>query len=182
MRRLHQHAFRITAQEALPWLPKITYQDMLIELDGKAERCYDQLETDFVTYLKSENIQTTTPLAVTRMIRLQQLTGGWLVGDEGDEVRVGNHKLAALQEFMEDWDDRVVIFCRFRNEIEDIAQLFKKQKRSFMTYHGDTKNRSCWEDFQKKSGPQGFIAQISTGGVGIDLFASRLVIFYSRTF
>ena len=181
-RIVHQHAYRITAEEALPWLPKLSHQEMIVTLDGKARRHYQELENDFITYVKSTDTHIATPMAVTRMLRLQQLTGGWLVGDDDLKLQVGTHKRDALNEFLEDWNDRIVIFARFRSEIEDIAEVFKKQKRSFITYHGDTKDRSIWAEFQKPKGPQGFIAQIATGGVGIELFASRLVMFYSKSF
>src|SRR5690606_10464362 len=57
-----------------------------------------------------------------------------------------------------------------------------KHGKTYVTYHGGTKNRAIWQTFQAKKNPQVFIAQIGTGGVGIELFAADTAIFYSKTF
>lgn len=181
---LHRHAFRITQDEALD-LPPATDQYLYVELDGKAAKAYHELETQLFTYIEEENIQTTTPLAITKMLRLQQITGGYLHGDDGNHHRIGSQKLSAFRDFAEDWVDKLVVFCRFRPEIEDVAAVCKKLGHSVVTYHGGTPTKlrdSLWQRFQDELHPRVFVAQIGTGGIGIDLFASCTGVFYSTTF
>lgn len=177
-KKLHSVAFRITKKEALS-LPPVVHQRLYFDLDGPAKKAYTEIERDMVTYFERENILTTTPLAITQMLRLQQITGGYLVSDDGDIVKVGNQKVKVLKDFLEDWQDKFVVFCRFRDEIEDISRLCDKLGFSHVTYHGGTKDRTVWQRFQRRDSLQGFIGQIQTGGVGIELFAAHTAVMYS---
>src|SRR5690606_19870750 len=88
-RLLHRYAFRITKDEALD-LPPVMDTVVRVPLSRKSAKAYSELERDLVTRIDDD--QVTTPMKVTQMIRLQQLTGGYLVNDDGELIKVGNEK------------------------------------------------------------------------------------------
>jgi superfamily II DNA or RNA helicase len=177
------YVFSIKSADALD-LPPSVDQAIYYDLTGKAKTAYNQIEKEFL--YKFGDLTSTTPLAVTNMIRLQQLTGGFLGMDDGSLLELEQDRLIALSDWLVDVDknEKLVIFARFRAEIDMIAQLMKRLGRSYVIRDGRTKpqDMNAWQDFQDKKDPNTYIAQIGSGGIGIDLFSSAIAIFYSKSF
>ena len=189
MDRVHSLAVRVSKEEAGLIAPE--HELVLFDMGSQNQDLYDQLETMFVAYLRDNpDVKATTPLVVTQMLRLQQLTGGWFHADEEEEpIKVGTAKARALRAVIEQrlggrlGGSRFVVFARFRSEIEDIERVLRALDISYLTLTGSTKDRSVWKLYQDH--PQeyrAFVAQISTGGVGIDLYTADAMVFYSKTF
>ena len=75
----------------------------------------------------------TAPTILTKLLRLQQFTGGFIQADEGTKPElVFKGKLNALEDILEDYvigeGKKLVIFCRFRPEIDLIQKLLGKEK------------------------------------------------------
>jgi superfamily II DNA or RNA helicase len=177
------YVYRISAAEALD-LPPVTDKAIYFDLTGKAKKAYADLERDFLH--RFGELTSTTPLAITQMIRLQQLTGGFLGMDDGSLLQLEQDKLIALSDWLEDVgrDEKLVIFAKHTSEIDMLAELMKRHKRSYIIRDGRTKRGDLrlWEKFQDEDDPNVYIGQIASGGIGVDLFRSRIGIFYSKSF
>lgn len=115
-RKAHSIAHRVTKGQALD-LPERIDQTLYCELEPKAAKLYKELVRDRVAEL-SALARVTTPQVVTQMLRLSQLTGGYLVPDDGEPTKVSDAKRLLLRETLEDLLERgekVIIFCRFRD-------------------------------------------------------------------
>lgn len=185
MDAVHSLAVRVSKEEAgliPPVHETVTFDLPMIERDP-----YDQLETHFVAYLRDNpDVKSTTPLVVTQMLRLQQLTGGWFHADNEEEpIRIGSAKRKAFTGLVAGRlrHQRFVVFARFRSEIDDIERSLRAMGVTHLTLTGSTRDRSGWKLFQDQPRRyQAFVAQISTGGVGIDLYTADAMVFYSKTF
>lgn len=176
--------YRITADEALD-LPGVTHQAIYFPLTGKSLKAYESLEDDFVADFG--DFKVTTPQTITQMLRLQQLTGGYLgLDDKETLLKLEQDKLAHFEDWLEDWPqgEKLVVFCKFTHEVDAVASLMKKAGRTYVIRDGRTKTKdlNAWMDFQDKPHPKVYIAQIASGGVGTDLFAARCAVFYSKSF
>lgn len=188
--RAHSIAYRVTKAEALD-LPPMTDQILYCELDESA-KAYRSMEKDMMVTIGGD--QVTTPIVLTQLLRLQQITGGFLpVKDEDTEelkhvASVGTEKLKLLRELIEDMPKgkKLVIFARFIPEIKAIQQLLTELDMSSRTLTGDTDAKlrgKMVAHFQSPgSGQQVLIIQIQTGGLGITLTAADTAIFYSTSF
>ncbi len=166
-------------------IPNIPSVDMIIdfELTGRAKKAYLELEEQF--YTKYKDIEVLTPLAVTNMLRLQELTGGHL--DNGEQiVALEQNKLITMMDFISDipMDAKLVIIARFTAEIDVIQKAIKKCGRSIVVLDGRTKlkDRNSWELFQDKKHPNSYLFQIRAGGLGTQLSRSDIELFYSNSF
>ncbi len=188
IKKEHSIAFRITKEEALD-LPEQTFETRYIIMTEKERKIYDALRRD--SYLELEHgdhITTTTIL--TKLLRLQQLTGGFLMKDGEDKPeQIGTAKLDALKDIIEDYvmdaKKKLVVFARFRAEIESIAKLLEKKKIPFGKIYGDVKREdrgNIVEDFQTNPETLVFLAQIDTAGLGITLTAANTCVYYSVNF
>ena len=105
--RLHSIAFRATKAECLD-LPDTTDVIQRIDLEPAALRAYRQLVKDSYTELQDGAVTVTNVL--TRLLRLSQLTGGFLGSDDDPRPeKVSSAKLDALEEILESADGQKLV-------------------------------------------------------------------------
>lgn len=181
-------AYRITKEEALD-LPEQTFLNRYIPLEGKAKQLYDRIKRDSFAELENGG-QVTAPTVLTKLLRLQQFTGGF-VQEDGKEKPdyVFDGKIKALEELLDDYvidvGKKLVIFCRFRPEIDLISRLLEKKKIQYQSIYGDIKiadRGGIVADFQENPKTMVFLAQIDTAGLGITLTAADTCVYYSVNF
>ena len=109
-------------------------------------------------------------------------------GEEKPEL-VSKGKLNALEEIVDDYvvdaGKKLVIFARFRPEIDIIGQMLKKKKLRYGEIYGDVKledRGDIVKDFQTNPETMVFLAQIDTAGLGITLTAADTCVYYSVNF
>lgn len=179
--KLHSIAFRATKTECLD-LPEITEIVRRVELETKAMNLYKHLVRDSFAELKNSQVSATNIL--TKMLRLSQLTGGFLGDDEGKKVhQVSDAKLQALEDIVDEVAQsgkKLVVIARFTPEINAITKMLESKNLKFSIVTGSIKNRTEQiEKFQNESDVLAFVGQIATAGLGITLTASSTMVFYS---
>ena len=180
LRRLHSIAFRVTKAECLD-LPEITEEIRTIDLEPKAMKLYQELEEE--SFAELRNSEVTAPNILTKLLRLSQVTGGFLTDDKRDTHRVSTAKLDALADIIDTAvaeDKKVVVMARFIPELNDIQALLEKKKIGFAVIRGGIKDRAeevC--RFQNDDDCRVFIGQIAAAGLGITLTAASTMVFYS---
>jgi len=186
--KAHSIAYRITLDEAMD-MPPVMNQYIEFDLNPEAQKIYNQMANDFLVEF-SDKESCAAPIILTKLLRLQQITGGFLPVDEikGATRQIDTSKLETLKELMEDFPakKKIVIFSRFIPEIKAIENLMDQIGRKYVTLTGeigDPRKRGQLEDqFQNNPDVTVFIAQIQTGGLSITLTASNTVIYYSANF
>ena len=179
--KAHSIAFRITKKEALD-LPEQVDQIRLVDLEPKAETQYRLLERESVAELEQGNVVAMNVL--TKLLRLSQITGGFVKTEISDEaVPISSAKINALEEIIDECMDarkKLVVFARFVVEIDAIERLLIKKKIGYALIKGDVKDRAEQvEKFQKDETVRVFVGQIQTTGMGLTLTAADTAVFYS---
>lgn len=181
--KAHSIAYRVTKEECLK-LPPMLDQDLYLELGSSAKPRYRELKKEFATMLESGDT-VTVPLVLTQLLRLQQITGGFVKTDAGTVEQVDTAKLDELKDILTDLpqEKKVVVFARFIPEIKAIVELAKKQGKNPLYLTGKVVDRGAVVDkFQTDPSVKCLVVQIQTGGLGITLTAADTVVFYSTTF
>jgi len=187
------HSYRVTKVECLDLPPKV-YERRYIELTKEQRQLYDRLKKDYVAEFSGAQINAA--MALTRLLRLQQVTGGFApeCDELGQVIKVHpvgskNPKLEALLEIVEEAEGKIIIWARFRKEIEAIADALRKEYgiRSTVEYHGsvsDADRQDAIELFQSASarGARFFVGQPHSGGLGLTLTAASVVVYFSNDF
>lgn len=199
IRRVYSIAYRVTKAEALD-LPEQTYENRYVQLGNVDRKLYDQIRRDSYAELESGG-EVTAPTVLTRLLRLQQITGGFLKLDNIATPKQVNHaKLDALMDIVNDAvysGQKLVVFARFTPEIGLISKTLRSEGirhavldgRTPMEHHTDRATGAevlsrgeLVEDFQNNPETMVFVAQIQTAGLGITLHAASLAVFYSLDF
>lgn len=191
IRKEHSIAFRITKEEAID-LPEQTFIVREIDFAPKERKLYDQIRRDSAAELSTGGKVTATTV-LTKLLRLQQLCGGFLVTDDSiAPEKVSTAKLDALADIIRDYvvegRKKLVIFARFIAEVKAIMELCSEELPAPMKHveiYGDIKKEErggIVKQFQEDPDTMVFIGQIDTAGTGITLTAASTCVYYSKNF
>ena len=182
--RAHRIAYRITKAEALD-LPEQLDVFRTIRLEVDAAALYRRIERESVAELEKGELTATNIL--TKLLRLSQITGGFVKADESDDMEsISTAKLRELEGIIDETvgeDKKLVIFVRFIPEINAISKLLKQKNIGYVVISGEVKNRAELVDaFQNDKKVQVFVGQLQTTGMGLTLTAASTAVFYSLSY
>ncbi|WP_025847647.1 DEAD/DEAH box helicase [Paenibacillus ehimensis] len=185
VQKAHSIAFRVTKAEALD-LPDETTQSRYVELSRDTKRVYEEIKREAIAELTNGTI--TAPNVLTKLLRLSQVTGGFVTDEDGTIHQVGTDKFDVFRETMGDLLEagkKVVVFARFIEEIRAITRFLDDSNigyRYIMGEVGQSERGEAVQAFQTLPEVRVFVAQIATAGLGITLTAADTAIFYSMDF
>ena len=165
-----------TKLECLPDLPDIIYHTITVEMGKELEDMYNEVRTKIIAEI--DTLKGTVELNVnnilTKLLRLQQITGGFTKSDSGAEMELTfTPKADATVEEVEsiiDAGESCIIWCRFLHSISMLENRLIKKGIKCATMCGKTKDKyAVWKGFQQNDIPV-FIGQVASGGIGIELF------------
>lgn len=182
-----RYASRVRKEDVLPELPPKTYARRYFELTPAQRRLYSELRDEAMTLLSSGE-EVTAPLVVTRMLRMQQVTCGYLPCDDltGEGSRLvpiegPNPRLACMLEAAEGLDQQGLVWARFRPDIDRIVEGLRGEKTTCARYDGslseDEAARSL--DAFRAGDAQFLVATPSKGGTGLTLNEAKTQLWYS---
>lgn len=193
-------------------LPAVTDITRECELEPKAARLYRDLSEElwadlreFVAHGDARELEqhtgidaeaqeygkTITPANVmVQLLRLQQLTGGTVIDDDGDRLRVSTAKADLLEEVLDEVGctrsaeeavhapEPVVVFCRFRSDLDAVQEIAHRRGLRYAEISG---RRHDGLTHESEMNPEADIVgvQIQSGGTGVDLTRARVGIWYS---
>jgi SNF2 family DNA or RNA helicase len=174
---IFQSCIQYRKREVLKDLPEVRRKEIPIPLEGKLKDIYLEVQDNVIRELREIEIEQNTiniTNALTKLLRLQQITAGFIKNEEGVEVELTNTpKLDALIEeilTITEAEESAVVWCRFKKSIKMIQERLKNVGIKCITMDGDTKDKySAWKGFQTSNIPV-FVGQIKAGGIGIELF------------
>ena len=176
---LEPFTYHVKKSECLDLPPKV-YTVLDVELTHDQRRLYDQLRNKLVAEFK-DGLTITSPHALTRLLRLQQIVCGWLATDDDGLVQLPSRRLAMLQEKLEDTPGSAIIWSRFVPTIREIAAALGKR---CVTYYGsddDEARRQAVNRFQDGSA-RWFVGNPQSGGIGLTLTAAESVVYYANDY
>jgi superfamily II DNA or RNA helicase len=152
-------------------------------LSNKTLYRYHQMEKESILELGEHEI--TAEIALTRYLRLAQITGGWIKTPEGKYIRVGKDKKQALirrvYEYNEQEVNKIVVGCRFIPELLDVRDAFRDAGYDTFLVHGGVAKpdrvarRKAFAAAEKAA----FITQFRPSREGIDLSSADTMVYYS---
>lgn len=179
--RLHSIAYRAAKADCLD-LPETTDVVRQVELEPAARKIYRSLVKESFAELTSGEV--TAPNVLTRLLRLSQLTGGFLGNDENAAVQqISSAKLSAMEDILDSAmaeGQKLVIIARFLPEIRAICKELDGRGLRYACITGEVQDRAAQVAlFQNDPDVPVFVGQIATAGLGLTLTAASTMVFYS---
>ena len=146
------------------------------KLSKKAEKKYNELSSMYYTQFK-DGEELTALNALSKLLRLQQLTSGYLPDDDDKIHILDSSKQQLLDDIMKDLspEEPLVVFARFTYDLKKIREVAKDNNRSYAELSGNSDDLEEWQN-----GEYNVIGiQIKSGSLGVDLTRSRYAVYYS---
>lgn len=177
-----QKAYEELYEDLYTQIPLEATRRRLKAILGKNCIEYSSQESYLSLLLKAETFLNVAScdLTITKLIRLHQLTGGFLKLDSGELVPMGRDKLDLAIDYLRERTLPTVVFCNF---VDEIRLLEKELKKAFpnkrIENYRDSKNREKVESDFKKGKIDIVILQVHSGSTGLNFQAANAVMFYS---
>ncbi len=184
-RKIDTFSYRVLKEDCLDLPPK-TYTARYITLTKEQRQMYDQLRQEGFLML-DEGDMVSTPQIITLMLRLQQVMSGHLMTDDGELMTFPSGRLDALMEVAAETSGKMIIFSRFRHDIQQIEAALTKEygEGSAVSYYGDTsveERELAVKNFQDPDSKVRFFVSNKTGAYGITLTEASTVVYHSNDF
>jgi len=176
------HIFRINADEVLDLPPKV-YIKQIFTLNEEQKRLIKELRQTFTSWT-NDGKQITAINAASVLTRMQQISCGFIVDENGLIHSISNPRMEALKNVLEQREGKAIIWCRFN---EDVRKVAKELGSSAVDYYGGTDAKNRQTNIQKflsaDSGINYLVASPEAAGTGLNLQGfCRTNVYYSNSF
>jgi len=110
----------VTFDDAISGMPEWIDTQHVVPMNAEQSRVHKELKKDLLTLINGQEI--TAVNAAVEMGMLAQVAGGTLKDPEGGVHILGSGKMAELKEIVENTKGQIVVWCKYRAEIEWIAE------------------------------------------------------------
>ena len=177
-----EFSYRVLKEDCLDLPPKV-FIKRHITLTADQKRVYEQMKEQAIAHLNGK--VTTTMTVLTQLMRLHQITCGYVTADDGTTQQVESNRLNELMSILEDTDGKVIIWANYQLSVGEIIQKIIKVygPDSYVHYYGLTPQEDRQDfirKFQNDPKCRFIIGTPQTGGYGITLTEANTVIYYSN--
>lgn len=172
---------RVLKEDVLDLPPKM-YSKRYFDLSKEQQRVYRELRDEQFAILAGGEI-ISAALAMTVLLRLQQVTSNYLPNDGEDLVQIDkvNPRLQCLADLVEEVAGQAIIWARFR---EDVNQIMALLGEDAVRYDGavSSDDRVLAKNRFQNGEVKYFVANPAAAATGLTLTAAKTVIYYSNSF
>jgi len=167
-------------------LPPKQYSKCYFDMPSATSQAFKELKKEFMTVIQSADDKQEAvfaELAIVRLTRCQQVSCGFMQIDGGEvhQLEKRNPRLKALDEIIETHPGKMIIWCRFKPDINLIMDHLKNEA---VRYDGDVPTADRHENktrFQEGDA-RFFVANPAAAASGLTLHAAETVVYYSNSF
>lgn len=175
--KFYQHSFRVRSEDVLDIPDNLPPDIRETALEPSSAKIYRDLKKSFSAGVLNGTV--TVANALTKIVRFQQITSGFIKTDDGIEQNLGEEKITMFHDSMKDLEEQepVVVYARFTRDLDRLAGLLSTLGESFSRCYDGVDEVKEWES----GGSRFLLAQIKSAAEGRDFVRSRVVIYYSLT-
>jgi len=201
---IYHYGMRVLKDDVLD-LPEFVRQRVDISFSPEQARIYRQMEKDAVAYFNEvddikleesgkvveveESEVMSADLAITKLIRLQQIVSGVFVNDETKEVKTFlSNRTKVLKEMLEELlvnkETKIVVWTVWSPTYSIIEEVLKELKVEYAFITGKQSSEEKFkavDDFQNGT-CRVVVANQAAAGTGVNLTAGNYAIYFTRSF
>lgn len=192
-RKIDSYTYRVLKEDCLD-LPEKNFIRQEVLFTPEQKQTYDAMRKDF--FLDLESGILTARLALTRLIRLQQLISGfvWKHEKKDDFGKIvepeiyqefPNNRVSRTIDIIREARGKVIVWIKFQGDHRLLTKALTEAKIGWVDYVGTTpqeKRKANIEAFRNDPDVKVFISSPKSGGTGLNLTVASEVIWYARDF
>jgi SNF2 family DNA or RNA helicase len=175
-----QPAIRFAKNDCLD-LPDVMYQTRDVPLTSQVQKYYKALKEEMLIHAAGEIISSVN--AAAALNKLLQISGGAVYTDKKEVVEFDiSPRLSALDEVLEETENKVIIFVPYRHTIEIVSRHLTQKNISNEIINGPvsaTERANIINKFQTMDDPKVLVIQPQAASHGVTLTRADTVVFWS---
>lgn len=187
--KIYSKAHRAVKAQCMD-LPPLLRRVDAVELSTEQKKLYRDMKTEFLAWITTEKkekpVAVVAQLAITKALRLLQITSGFVKAEDGIEYTIkDNPRLAYLKELLAELapQGKIIVWSCFRHTYGEIAKVCEELNLEYSMIVGGGKDHQEQIDrFVKDPNVKIMIANQQAGGIGINLVQANFAIYYSKSF
>jgi SNF2 family DNA or RNA helicase len=134
---LQGFSYRVLKEHCLDLPPK-NWIKRHITLSKEQQKVYDQMKKAAMAILNGK--VTSTMTVITQLMRLQQITCGHFVADDGSTQEIKNNRITELMNVLDEIEGKAIIWGHWQKDIQNIVDEIEKVHGpgSVVSYYGLT--------------------------------------------
>ena len=179
---LKNFSYRVLKEDCLDLPPK-NWIKRHISLTPDQFKVYDQMKRQAVAHLNGKASSTMTVL--TQLMRLQQITCGHFVANDGSTQEIKSNRINELMDVLSEIEGKVIIWGHWQKDIKNIIKAIVDEygPGSVVDYYGLTPQEDRQDNirqFQNNPECRFIVGTPQTGGYGITLTQANTVVYFSN--
>jgi len=179
---LKNFSYRVLKEDCLDLPPK-NWIKRHISLTPDQFKVYDQMKKQAVAHLNGKASSTMTVL--TQLMRLQQITCGHFVANDGSTQEIKSNRINELMDVLSEIEGKVIIWGHWQKDINNIIKAIVDEygPGSVVDYYGLTPQEDRQDNirqFQNNPECRFIVGTPQTGGYGITLTQANTVVYFSN--
>jgi SNF2 family DNA or RNA helicase len=175
-----QPAIRFAKNDCLD-LPDVMYQTRDVPLTPQAQKYYKMLKEQMMIETAGTSVSAVN--AAAGLNKLLQISGGAVYTDKREVIEFDiSTRLSALDETIDETEQKVIIFVPYRHTIEILAKHLDKRGITHAVIQGDvtaTQRAQIINQFQNMDDPRVLVVQPQSASHGVTLTRADTVVFWS---
>jgi SNF2 family DNA or RNA helicase len=180
MKRIAPYVIYKKKEECLDLPEKIDLK-RYVEFTQEENKLYKEMKRDLIVELKDQVI--TAQLVLTKIMKLRQLTGGFILDAQGVAHKTSTAKINELKDVLHEMGtEQCIVWGHFVYEIKRIAEELESAGYAVSTYYSGTQDREkSYTDF-KSGKTQVLVANPQSCAHGLTLTNCNQQVWYSMSY
>lgn len=159
-------------------LPEKVFTKYPVPLTDEQTRVYRELSKYMAAEIAGRVMEV--PLALTLLMKLQQVVSGFVIDDEGLLTRLKTNRVQAVLDILES-RKKAIVWSRFRHDLDELESALQSAGYSVGTFHGGT---SAEERLRvvRPGEVDVLVANAQSAGTGLNLTHFDTAIYFSNSF
>lgn len=190
---LDPYRSRLLKEDCLDLPPKL-YRMRSFEMTENMHRAYMSMTKEFLVELEGGRTMT-AKMAMTKLVRLQQIACGYVVPDDADPLNeqipgialdAKNARVEATMEELEKVRNKGIIWSYKRYCLRELSEALRTAygDKSVVEYHGGVSEEDKSRNLLlfKEDQTRWFLGNPQSGGVGLDLVEADNMLYHDNSF
>jgi SNF2 family DNA or RNA helicase len=168
----------VKKEEALD-LPEKIDEIREVTLSAQERKAYKEMEDLLITEI--DGVEVTAQIALTKLMKLRQVTSGFLYSEHGESLPIGkSSKAKELESVLEELGkQQVIVWVQFHHEVRVIEKLIREKFGTVTTLYSGTPDRDESINAFKNNTVQYLIAHPRSAAHGLTFVNCSTMVFYS---
>jgi SNF2 family DNA or RNA helicase len=168
-------------------LPPLVKKKVFVDLNKQQAKAYKDMKDHMLTWMNSSDSAVVASTALTKVIRLMQISSGFVKTEDGQEILFDHSpKGEALHEILESVaPNKIIIWATFKRSYDVVRAVCAKLKLPMVECHGETTNANKFKNvdtFNNDPECKVFLGHPQSLGIGINLVAASYMVYFDRNF